>query len=464
VRYVLGNATALLIGLVAAYLALTRGTDVSIKIHDFMEYYSASHLVVTGHGGNLYNFPVLGQVQSSLAYPLWPGKSVLPFLYPPYVAVALAPLAALPYEAAFLAWLALNCVLFFSVCFSLERYAGLTGRCALLLRLGAVCSLPVFMALGLGQVSILLLALFTLAFFALRAGRDGIAGVALALALVKPAYVVPFLLVLLVRRRWRALAAFGLSTVVLALAAVPFCGLSVNVTYVRTLLTVGSWQGHSGGVAVRDVVIAPATYAAQWNHSFAGFVQLLLPSRAALVGFVGFAGIALVYLARFARRDPDIEIPLGLAAIVALLISPHTLAYDLTILLLPVGVTLRYRRGGSVGLKTLLIATYVLILVGYRLSFVVPLQLSVLVMLALAAWICFATGSQAPKLVRNQRGWNSTVGADVGVPSGSRPLSAPRGPCREGRGGPRPLRQSPLGTNPPEDAPVDRNRIQETSS
>jgi len=81
--------------------------------------------------------------------------SVLPFLYPPFVAVALAPLAALPYALAFLFWLALNCMLYFTVSYALERYAGLTGRRAFLVRLGSVCSLPVFMALGLGQVSIL---------------------------------------------------------------------------------------------------------------------------------------------------------------------------------------------------------------------------------------------------------------------------------------------------------------------
>jgi hypothetical protein len=394
IRYVLGNATALLIGLVSAYIALSRGTDVSIRIHDFMEYFSASHLVVQGHGGDLYNLPLLGNVQSSLAYPLWPGRSVLPFLYPPYVAVALAPLAALPYTLAFLLWLALNCILFFTVTYALERYAGLTGRRALLLRLGSVCSLPVFMALGLGQISVLLLALFTLVFFAVRAGRDGTAGVALAVALVKPAYVVPFLVVLLVKHRWRALAAFGASTVLLALVALPFCGVSINFTYLRTLITVSSWQGHSGGVVVRDVLVAPATYAAQWNHSFAGFVQLLLHSAAALAASIGFTLIALLLLARITHTHAEVDIPLGMAAVLALLISPHTLAYDLTILLLPVGVALRYRQGTSAGLNALLIATYVLIFIGYRLAFVVPLQLSVLVMLALAVWLCLVNSSQ----------------------------------------------------------------------
>jgi hypothetical protein len=128
-------------------------------------------------------------------------------------------------------------------------------------------------------------------------------------------------------------------------------------------------------------------YAAQWNHSMAGFTELLLqPGAAELTTVIVDAGLLLI-LAWCALAASSIDLPLGMAVIVATLISPHTLAYDLTLLLIPVAVALRYRYRSRRLLVAVLAGGYLLIPVGYRLVFLLPFQLSVVAMLVLLAWL-----------------------------------------------------------------------------
>jgi hypothetical protein len=79
-----------------------------------------------------------------------------------------------------------------------------------------------------------------------------------------------------------------------------------------------------------------------------------------------------------------------MALVVALLISPHTLAYDLTLLLIPAAVALRYRQASTRVLLGILTAGYLMVTAGYRLVFYLPVQLSVIAMLLLLAWLTLA--------------------------------------------------------------------------
>lgn len=409
-KYIVGNAAALLIGLLTAYFALGHLASVGIKILDFMTYYSGSNLITHGHGSQIYNLPLLGHTEVSLAKPAWPAKTVIPYLETPYFALLLAPLGLLAYNLAYLFWLSINCVLLAGSMLLLERYTGLTHKSAVVFRLGAICSLPVFMSLGVGQVSILLLALFTLTFIAARQGHDTLAGVALAFALLKPPYVVPFLLVFLLTRRWTLLGTFAATAALLAALPMIFLGPGIDLAYVRTLLEASAWQGHSA-ITVQHVFVSPAAYAARWNHSFAGFAELLLPRSASSIATLTALVVALIATARLAWQSHEVDMPLALAMVVALVMSPHTLAYDLALLLLPVAVALHYRGRHTRELCVLLVATYVLITVGYRLVFALPVQLSVPTMIALGAWIYLV-----PNLKKSFPTSPPELGTAAGVP------------------------------------------------
>jgi hypothetical protein len=391
-RYIAGNGGSLLAGLILARLVLTSmripaTALVSIKASDFVAYFGAARLVLEGHGAHMYAATTLGHLESTLIHPFVLPSGVLPYVYPPYFALGLAPLGALSYSAAYMVWLAVDCLLLAGTMFLLESCAGLSGRRALVCRFLALGFVPVVAALLEAQSTLLLLALFSAAFAALVAGRQALGGVALAVALVKPQYLLPFLVVLLVRRQWRALAAFAATALCLVAVPMVFFGASINSGYLQWL---------------RDAVNHHGWYAyfnpPQDNQTLAGIAQLLFPSPAAAIVRLATVALALALLVHCALRSPDIDLPLGLAGVVGLLISPHVFSYDLA-LLLPIAVVLRYRGGGRMLVPSLVGGAYLVITVGSSIPHAAPVQLSVLAMAALSLWFVVSArghGSSRP--------------------------------------------------------------------
>ena len=266
-RVALALCSGLALGLIVTFAIMLRTGNVGVKQVDYVAYYAAAHLVLAGHGSDIYSFAAVGRYERALVYPLAVSNGVLPYVYPPYFALALAPAAMLSYVASYLSWLLLNTVLFILALALLQRYASLTRDGALLLWVAAVAFLPLLAALTQGQTSFLILALLAGVFFAARTGRDWLTGVLLALALIKPPIVLPFLLLFLVRRRWGVVAGFAATGLCLALVPALLFGPGIDRGYLDTLSAAMSWRAQFG-------------YGPEWNHSFAGLAQLLLSSPA----------------------------------------------------------------------------------------------------------------------------------------------------------------------------------------
>ena len=394
--YIAGNSAALLVGLFSAYFALTHGTDTRpLRNHDFLVYYGAARMILEGHAGAVYSLPAMAHLETVLVRPLSMMGSVNGYVYPPFFALILVPLSAMPYTAALVLWFAINCVLLSASMYLLEQYSGLTGRAAILWRFGSICSLPVLLTLVFGQVSMLFLFLLAYGLHAARQGRNVALGVALGLALIKPTYAVPFVVVLLCRRMWTALGAMAGTGLALLVLPLPVFGPAGDLYYVKALLQVDRWQGTAGLITSHHLIVVPALYQPSWNDSFAGFVQLLLPlgPANAINWIVAVLTVVLVGLCAVTCRD--IALPWALATVAALWASGHTLSYDLTLLLIPCAVAILYRRTVPRVLPLLLIAVYLLVSVGYRLVFVIHLQLSTIALFALGAWLCYVMVSLA---------------------------------------------------------------------
>jgi hypothetical protein len=304
---------------------------------------------------------------------------VIPNVYPPFFALALAPLTRLGYDTAYDSWLVMNCILLACCMFVLERTANLGRAGRMVLRLAFLLSWPVGIALFQGQTSMLTLAALTTAYLALSAGREVPGGVALGLTLIKPQYVILFLLLLILQRKRRALFAFVATA--LALFAIPaiLLGPAVDWHYAGTLAQAAHWGDQVGGFGPR------------YNRSFAGFLQLALPHRFAgtVTVVVDIATLAL-FAGRVLRKAP-FDLLFALAVVTSLLISQHVLIHDLVLLLIPVAIALRYRRGRVLPLAVILSAMYGLIGIGFPLSIANDIQLPTLGMVALAAWL-YLTG------------------------------------------------------------------------
>ena len=187
---------------------------------DFTIFYTAGKCVNEGRGRQLYDLETQFAFQRSFAPEVKHRENALPFNHPPFEALLFVPLAGLPYVTAYLVWAVFNIALILGFWTLLRpRLPSLHNFLPALPLLAMFAFFPVIMALLQGQDSILLLFLYGLAFSSLAAGRAFVAGLCLGLALFKFQLVLPFVVVLLVRRQWKAVAGFSLTAFVLLLVS-----------------------------------------------------------------------------------------------------------------------------------------------------------------------------------------------------------------------------------------------------
>lgn len=324
-------AVAAMMALAYAYVVITGAH--TIRLADFLAYYTGGTLILHGHGGSLYNFAAVGHAEAHISYPLkMPGR-VSPFIYPPWFAVVMTPFALLPYAAAYVIWFAGNALFAAFSLVALGRFAGLRGAAAVLVTMLGLSFLPVFAAFAQGQVSLLLLALLVFLVWALRSGHDVVAGVALSLLLIKPQYALPVAGVLLLRRNWSVCTVFAICAALLVVLPMPFLGSGIEGAYVKGLIHLSRLHGNAGYMAPPHM-----------NYSLQGWLSLVVPSHSTPARYA-LIGVAFVLTVWGALRDRGVEAPVAFAVLFGLLASPHVLVYDVSLLILP--LLLLLGRGNS---------------------------------------------------------------------------------------------------------------------
>ena len=144
-----------------------------------------------------------------------------PFAYPFYAVFTLLPLVWLPYAWAQAIWMTL--LAFSIVALALMSMATLRWRVGPWALAGTIlfslCFYFSARAVFLGQFAVLVAAFVAGSFLAIRSGRDGWAGVLLALSTLKPQMIfliAPYVLMwAVVRRRWRLVVGFTASMAIL---------------------------------------------------------------------------------------------------------------------------------------------------------------------------------------------------------------------------------------------------------
>jgi len=180
---------------------------------------------------------------------------LLPYLDPPPVALALAPLtrAGLPYTILFTAWAVVTTTAA-GLCVGLlaGRWPAPQGT-PWLLMLACTSFLPLISSLMLGQNAVPALLGWVGATVALKGRRDWLAGAAGALAGLQPASAPALLLALMVARRPRAVLALLAVWLGAALALTPLLGGDWAARYARFF-----WQEQGGAQGGAPVAVALA--------------------------------------------------------------------------------------------------------------------------------------------------------------------------------------------------------------
>ena len=307
---------------------------------DFIAYYTAARIVVTGHGAQLYDLATQTAVQHSLTTG-WGGRRLLlAWANPPQDALLVAPLAYLPYKVAYLGWVFVQLLALVSAVALLVRAEGLAGRAAWLAGAGALATLPVFVTLAQGQADgLCLLGLAILRSEWEKPTWRSVAGV--VLLLLKPHLVAVVVLLLLARRATALalLAGAGLSGLAAALAFGPAVWFAWPALVIPTAsgAAEGWVTGHQDRLALGGQLEA-------------------LGVASVLVTVLLLAAMIAVVLLLLVRRPPP-ALGLAIAVVASVLLSPHLNAHDFVLLLLPgVFVVARLREYPDLGTGAALVA------------------------------------------------------------------------------------------------------------
>jgi hypothetical protein len=282
----------------------------------YLQYRAAANLLMAGR--NPYDFAEQSHLQRAI-YGSGLGL-VIAYNYPPWFALACAPLSLIPYRAAAVFYLFLTALCLFLTASLLHAAASGLSRWAT--NLVVVGFLPSLFAAQTSQTAPLILLLTAALWQSLDQGRDRAAGFAMAWLTIKPQLSVGIILGVLLwsarRRRWAVLWAFAITLFFLSLTSTVLDprwldqmrrGLSQNLLQLRPEIGV-TWS-----------MLLRAFGVASWQLGIA-YAALAVPA------------VAIVVRSAWDRSRSAGDV-IGLGSIAAFAIAPYAQFYDFPVLLVP---------------------------------------------------------------------------------------------------------------------------------
>ena len=375
------HALLLAVGLwtVAAGL-LTLGTAYrdpfdQLKWSDFVQFYEMGDIARNGPASVLYDPEAWYRRQVALV-PESAAERYLP-VYPPQIALILAPFSRLSYHVAALFWALVTITVYAAAVWLAWRGVRAALTDSVLVATAAAAFPPFWNTVLYGQTTAIPILAFSGGAIALAQERKVLAGTVMGLLLIKPHFGLLLAVVVLVCREWRVLAGLAISAVAQGALVAVALGPAVWFDYAAIIPRLAEW---------RDA-LAPRP---EEMHSLASVTRVLPDSMALLVWFAACVWVAVMTV-RVWRSTAPLTLRMGALVLGSLLVNPHVVVYDVAVLAAPLVWLGGWFEGSSQkspGLRRqwrmALYALFVLLLVPT--ARFVPLQLSPLVML----WLLYA--------------------------------------------------------------------------
>ncbi len=300
----------------------------------FAAYYTAARLVHSENAGpQLYDDAWFNdQVDHAV-----PGIQDIYSPNPPSATLLLLPLSSARYETARTIWILLTVVILAAALALIVRELRLRQPVSLIFVSVALASQPLEANMRQGQVYVLLLALATLVWTGSRRRRDKRAGfwLGLMLAVKTAGLALPILFIL--RKRWRALAWSALGGLAVSGLTLVWSGLNTWTAYLRVLprlrqepyLSVTAYQTTTS--LFRHLFVFDAT----WNRA-----PLLDAPEAATITTLLVSFALLASTSAFVMVSGELDLSFAALFTLSVLLSPLSLDYHFTLLLLPFAIVL----------------------------------------------------------------------------------------------------------------------------
>jgi hypothetical protein len=307
---------------------------------DFLQEWVGGHLVLHGDYERFYEPAYAREVEhhAPLIGFQWRETAYFPMVYPPFYYLLLTPLSLLPLPLAAMAWAAalvgsyvLAWVLYVWVrqpdTLSIDKLAWLFPLSLLFM--------PLIESLTSCQKGAVLLLVLTSTYTLLCRGQCYWAGFVMGLIAFKPQLAIPIAVAMLCKQQWRFVLGGLTSGALLAALCLPL-GLDVCRQYVEFSRHATQYLDNAG-------------YDLTKSHAWYGFFALLNGGRVtttvqAITGIANLGTVAITALALRGRLLPGTSrfaYQFSTLVVATLLLSPHLYTYDLTVLLLPLGLLAR---------------------------------------------------------------------------------------------------------------------------
>lgn len=285
---------------------------------DFIEFYAAGKVLLTGQTAALYNLEVAHSIQLSI----YPGavQYINLYLNPPFYAFLFIPFAALPYILSAILWMVLS-LFWLWLSFRLLHASQPNQTFA-----WALTCYPVFAGISFGQNSFFSLLLFSLVYTLIKRKRFLAAGLVSSLLLFKPQLLfgLGFFWLLEWRKYWKAMAG-------IALGGAALTGLSFGLLPEASL----DYFNYTRALLPNLVSLQGFPY---WNaNSVQAFWITLFPGQngaANLLYLLGIGAGILIYLRVWQRYREQLTIMYACTICLTVWIAPHIMIYDWCLLLI----------------------------------------------------------------------------------------------------------------------------------
>ena len=284
----------ILLGEIIFLLALSPGED-------FWQHYSAAQAIRSGT--TMHETP-----RATFGDWIYP--------YPMFTAVLLLPLSFLPPWLAFTIWVGLlYSTAGVSTYLFATRVAGRDRQVASLVTIVSLIWPVTFIAVFMGQITPLVLAILAAAYLLGQGERSSFAGLVLSLGLIKPHVVAPIVAGLILRRKWHLVVSFAIGAFIVVSISLAV-GQSTSLDAWRQYVF-GRFLG--GGRSISPI----------------GRLQFLSEPWRMLLVAAGYCTLGIWWFKKHMIRPIDA----ALGFLVSIFLSPYVPAYDL-VLLIPVLVFL----------------------------------------------------------------------------------------------------------------------------
>ena len=301
--------------------------------HGFASYYTSAKLL--SEGEDVSRFYDNDWFSSKV-------KNFVPEIYDiyhvnfPTTTLIFLPLSGFDYSAAKIIWTIFNlCIFVITIFFLIKSFKKIHLPLIIILVLSFQ---PLYANFLFGQAYVFIFCLLALAWYAYKTDRDGLLGLIIGVIFIVKSTSFIFFILLLIQKKWRSFLWAVLTALFVAVSTLPWIGFEAWYTYTEKLMNYVSHPSLS--VTAYQTIHSFFQHFTILNHQWNPTPIINLPILGKILSILSIF-IVLVYSSVKAHQLKKSDLAFGAFVVAGLIISPVSIDYHYTIIILPILILLK---------------------------------------------------------------------------------------------------------------------------